>query len=584
MKTNWSALVAALSLSPLFASGVTIYTVLPGQTPSGFVDQATPTYLPTPPAPPAGPKEVTIQPGSANNRLSKPHRGDFIGFSIELSISDRLIGTNGSWINPIFLNFVQNIRARAGKVPIRLGGNSQDHSAVFPPLTFGNDTITKAVDPTAHLRATNPPLVAYTQDLFYAMNSISQLVAAEWYVGLPFLNTSFISPIAQAAQDILGTNLVGLQLGNEPDLYPTHMQEFAGWLGPQQYFPEFKSRLDMIPGSKTNIFGPSVCCRWKPEDVIAAGYLNQFGNNLKSFSVQHYAENGCNSTNPPSTPDPPALFTQLLNHTAATSFAAGYVNASNMVQAAGKEIIMLESNSVTCGGLDGVSDTFGSALFNIDNALQLASIGFSQVFYHSGGSASRYNAFTVPPGNQTSFQQWSVGSTFYSMLAISEAVGQSGKAQIADLQVGGANGIYTPAYTIVENNNPVKVALFNFVSDNSGTSDYEAVITVPAEQAQVRVKYLRADSASTKQNITWAGQTLGETFHASDGRMMGNLDIQTVPCQGGSCRVPMKAPSFALVFLNDQALNDITPTGAAAQTFATTATTRRHGVILVDPS
>ena len=34
---------------------------------------------------------------------------------------------------------------------------------------------------------------------------------------------------------------------------------------------------------------------------------------------------------------------------------------------------------------------FGSAMFAIDNALQLASIGFSQVFFHSGGAAARYN-------------------------------------------------------------------------------------------------------------------------------------------------------------------------------------------------
>ncbi|KAG9102409.1 hypothetical protein FRC06_002026 [Ceratobasidium sp. 370] len=416
------------------------------------------------------------------------------------------------------------------------------------------------------------------------MNSISQLVAAEWYVGLPFLNTTYIPAIAQSAQDILGSNLVGLQLGNEPDVYPTHQTEFQSWTGPASYIPEFANRLNMIPGPKNNIFGPSVCCRWKPEDVIAAGYLTQFGNNLKAFAVQHYAENGCTSTNPPNTPDPPSLFAQLLNHTAATSFGAAYVNASNMVQAAGKEIIMLESNSVSCGGLDGVSDTFGSALFAIDNALQLASIGFSQVFFHSGGSTSRYNAFSVPPGNQTSFQQWTVGSTFYAMLAIAESIGRSGQSQVADLQIGGPTGIYTPAYTIVEGGNPVKVALFNFISDNSTASDYDALVSVPATQTQVRVKYMRADSASSKQNITWAGQTLGQTFHVSDGRMMGNLDIQTVPCQAGICRVPMKAPSFALVFLTDQALNDITPTGPATETFATTATTRRHGRILIDPS
>jgi hypothetical protein len=89
-------------------------------------------------------------------------------------------------LNPIFLNFIQNIRARSGKVPIRLGGNTQDHSAVFPPMSLGNETIHKEIDPTAHLRTTNPPLISFTQDLFHAMNSISQLVNAEVSVSLNY--------------------------------------------------------------------------------------------------------------------------------------------------------------------------------------------------------------------------------------------------------------------------------------------------------------------------------------------------------------------------------------------------------------
>jgi len=223
-------------------------------------------------------------------------------------------------------------------------------------------------------------------------------------------------------------------------------------------------------------------------------------------------------------------------------------------------------------------------MFAIDNALQLASIGFTQVFFHSSGAAARYNAFSVPPGNETNFLQWSVGSTFYAMLAIAEAIGPTGLAQVADLNIGGTNGIYTPAYTIVESGNPVKVALFNYVSDATGVSDYQAAVSVPAGQAQVRVKYLLGQSASTKQNITWGGQTLGSTFHVSDGRLMNPLDVVTVPCSAGTCLVPMSSPSFAIVYLTDQALNDVTATGIEAATFATTVTTRRLGHIFVDPS
>jgi hypothetical protein len=95
-------------------------------------------------------------------------------------------------------------------------------------------------------------------------------------------------------------------------------------------------------------------------------------------------------------------------------------------------------------------------------------------------------------------------------------------------------------------------------------------------------RYLLADTASAKQNITWAGQTLGATFYASDGRLKNSLEVVTVSCSNGSCRVPMRAPSFALVFLSDQALNDVTATGPAAETFATTVTT--GGGVFVDPS
>lgn len=170
------------------------------------------------------------------------------------------------------------------------------------------------------------------------------------------------------------------------------------------------------------------------------------------------------------------------------------------------------------------------------------------------------------------------------MLAIAETIGTTGQAQIADLNVSTTNAMYTPAYTIVESGTPVKVALFNYVSDASGTSDYTAQVSVPAGQGQVRVKYMLGDSASTKQNITWAGQTLGSDFHVSDGRLNNGLNIVTVPCTAGVCSVPMRAPSFALVFLSDQSLNDVTPTGVETATFPTTVTTRRHGAIFVDPS
>ena len=72
----------------------------------------------------------------------------------------------------------------------------------------------------------------------------------------------------------------------------------------------------------------------------------------------------------------------------------------------------------------------------------------------------------------------------------------------------------------------------------------------------------------TKILQTWGGQL------ESDGRLKGEEFIETVACDQAAnvCPIKVPAPAVALVFFNDQALQEITPT--STQTYATTAVTR----------
>ena len=67
-------------------------------------------------------------------------------------------------------------------------------------------------------------------------------------------------------------------------------------------------------------------------------------------------------------------------------------------------------------------------------------------------------------------------------------------------------------------------------------------------------------------------QTFGGIF-ASDGRLTGTEDVQTVPCDttAQTCSVKVPAPGFALVFLSDAALAEV---DGAPETFSTTALTK----------
>ena len=52
---------------------------------------------------------------------------------------------------------------------------------------------------------------------------------------------------------------------------------------------------------------------------------------------------------------------------------------------------MFETNSASCGGFAGISDTYGAALWAIDYGMQLAYGNFSHGMLHTGGQNSYYN-------------------------------------------------------------------------------------------------------------------------------------------------------------------------------------------------
>ena len=106
---------------------------------------------------------------------------------------------------------------------------------------------------------------------------------------------------------------------------------------------------------------------------------------------------------------------------------------------------------------------------------------------------------------------------------------------------------------------------------------------------------------SEKVNVSWAGQvsyispsldvspdifvpkTYGATF-ATDGRLQGDQDVQTVNCDqsANTCEVQVPAPGFALVFLTSTAFSESNP--STTQTFSTTSLTKTQNTATVPAS
>ncbi|KAI0299017.1 glycoside hydrolase family 79 protein [Multifurca ochricompacta] len=510
--------------------------------------------------------------------LSIPQSGAFFGFSIEMSVSNQVCN---SFIQVPFLNLMANIVQRAGWVQVRVGGNSQENAEL--------------VSNTNHTSGpTSTPPLAYTTDLLYMMANISKLTNAH---GVPFFNTTpFSLGIVENGQQILGDHLIGFQAGNEPDLYVAHGHRPSTY-GQFDYLGEIGNLVQqiandsLIPKKDNLLIVPSVQTLWSPESVWNTGIVQTYSNNIFALAVERYPDDNCAAVFPSlgQTPqNPQDIFINYLQHNASTNLVTNYLNSTAFAVQNNKPFIMFETNSASCSGFPGISNSFGAALWALDWAFTMAYSNFTAALYHVGGQDAYYNPFTPPPTNQSTFHQWTVGPVYYSALVMAEAFGPSNASQIVDLT--GSN-IYTPIYAIYENGAPTKVALFNFVTDPSGASTYTATISIGggstgqanATPSQVQVKYLLADSVSAKGNFTWAGQTFGNNFE-SDGRLQGNQNVTTVHCDqtANTCSIPVPAPGFALVFLTSAALSAISPSSTA--TYPTTALTRTGNTIYIDPS
>lgn len=161
MRPAWLSLVSLgiLSFLPSSAASpdVTVYTGQATTTSTSSAAGSTYTGLPaydtTVLTPPSAPQPPTTSyslslPDSTqdlgNYSLSITQKGNFLGFSIELSVADNVLGTSGTQLKVPFLNYLANIRDRAGAGPIiRVGGNSQEGSTLFTSGLDDGDSVEK---------------------------------------------------------------------------------------------------------------------------------------------------------------------------------------------------------------------------------------------------------------------------------------------------------------------------------------------------------------------------------------------------------------------------------------------------------
>lgn len=294
-------------------------------------------------------------------------KNGFIGVALDLS----------AIISPTFGkgNLVQYLKTLDSQGVLHLGGNSADN-------TFWTSK--------------NEPAPAWSEGTIVPADfkAVAALAKASGWKIILDVNFKHKDPARAAdeavyASKALGSWLLGIAIGNEPNYYEPSEAQF--WTDFESYRAALKKSAPAV-----HVMGPETS--------------HQFANWLQDFATRegahpdisgltsHYYPACARSKNTPT-------IASLLS----TAYRADELARGQLIGSLTKTLkvpgIIDEGNTLTCSGLAGVSDTFASALWALDFQLLMAQAGVNVVDFNSGindcASSPAYTLFCSPttPGS-----------------------------------------------------------------------------------------------------------------------------------------------------------------------------------------
>lgn len=248
---------------------------------------------------------------------------------------------------------------------------------------------------------------------------------------------------AKTACDALGSKLKLLELGNEIDHYINEDWRAAGW-DVAEYIPQWRNLTDQIvdsdwyqkesdpPKFQAAVFAdpPEVLDQQDEIDDFDIVNLTRGGlvnpSLIDSYAVHLYPQSTC---------DTERWYRMRLdllsNHTVLWQNVSQYIPQVAAADDAQSPLVFGETNSISCSGRSGISDTFGAALWGIDYSLMAASLGIQKLYFHLGAQ-SDYSSF-VPLNFTEKNESLSAGirAPFYGHYFLAHVVSSNESLSIA---------------------------------------------------------------------------------------------------------------------------------------------------------
>jgi hypothetical protein len=343
---------------------------------------------------------------------------------------------------------------------------------------------------------------------------------------------------ARAAESELPhQSIAGFEIGNEPDIYSrwfwmTRMSR-AGHpdldalptdLTARAYTREFQTYARLLkqiaPG--VPLLGPAAANPTRHVSWIST-LVDGARSDLGIVSGHRYPYSACL---PPASGSYPTI-ARVLSDEASTGVAHSLDPAIRIAHRAGLPFRLTELNSVTCGGLRGVSNTFATALWAPDALLALTRTGVDGVNVHVRTDAINA-AFAL---NRRGLVPRPL---LYGLITVRRTLGAGARLVRVRMSVGHAP--HLKVWAIRTANERLHVLLID-----KGSHPATVGIHTPGA-GPASVQRLTAPSPSATSGVTLDGQWLGR-----DGKWHGRRSTQTIEPTGEDYRVTVKRYSAALV-------------------------------------
>ncbi|KAL0580465.1 hypothetical protein V5O48_001535 [Marasmius crinis-equi] len=508
-------------------------------------------------------------------------------FSVETAFFITYTG-NLSQPNSLTRNLLENLKDRTGyPAEVRIGGITADS-------TYWNASQETAlfnfIDDTGALQNTTlgPEFWEAVKQLLPEGTEVT------FNLNLQDLNYPDTLTMATTAnQALTPKQLVAMEIGNEPD----HYLQFT----PENYtaiWRTWSKNISLALNYTTPQFqiGATVEDPLWPYNTPAANAQLDCVSALKAGANANNTVKLCSEhTYQYSVCDPPriavATLPNLVNHTRLGMYLDLWQPRVNFVRdALGPHTFLIgEYSSVSCSGKDGVSNTFGQALWLLDTTLYAASLNISR----QGGPLALQSSTQLNHGGLSRYNLWypvdnlngptQVFPSYSAYLFITETLGHSRSLRIANIYPGrqsngstvttgggdtSAGQLVAYGFWDAEGSSglqfPSKLALINMQiynqtsNETRPSTEFDFSSYLPSPDTPVRVRRLQSPGADVKlgNQTFWAGQTF-----ASTGQAEGELKEETIT--GG--KITLEASEAALVVFGNSSATSSTRTANRAR-------------------